>query len=344
VKMPEGIKKYLLVTKPGIIFGNLISVAGGFFLASKGRIDTAVLLSTLTGMSLVVASGCVFNNLVDRNMDRKMSRTHNRVLAKGLMSPGVAVLYGSLLGIAGTVLLWAATNTLSVVIVLTGFTIYVGAYSLYLKRRSVYGTLIGSLAGAAPPMAGYCAVSNCFDMGAVILLSIFSLWQMPHSYAIAIFRYKDYAAAGIPVLPVKRGTPTTKKHVVGYMLAFVAATLMLTFGGYTGYSYLAVAAAMGLSWLYMAWSGYKTSDDRVWAKKLFVSSILTITVLSVMMSIDFRVPATSEMLLACAPQSNAAHRAEFATENSLMGRTKLHVRYSEIIMLSKGITHFSKVE
>jgi protoheme IX farnesyltransferase len=344
VKMPERIKKYLLVTKPGIIFGNLISVAGGFFLASKGHIDTSILLSTFIGMSLVVASGCVFNNLVDRNIDQKMRRTHNRVLAKGLMSPGVAVLYGSLLGIAGMVLLWAATNMLSVVIVLTGFTIYVGVYSLYLKRRSVYGTLIGSLGGAAPPVVGYCAVSNCFDMGAVILLSIFSLWQMPHSYAIAIFRYKDYAAAAIPVLPVKRGMPTTKKHVVGYMLAFVAATMMLTFGGYTGYSYLAVAAAMGLCWLYMAWSGYKTSNDRVWAKKLFVSSILAITVLSVMMSIDFRVPATSEMHLACAPQSNAAPRGEFATEGSLTGRTKLHARYSEIIMLRKGITHSSKVE
>jgi protoheme IX farnesyltransferase len=293
VRRPEVIKNYILVTKPGIIFGNLISVAGGFFLASKGRIDIAVLLWTLIGMSLVIASGCVFNNCIDKNMDRKMARTHNRVLAKGLMSPGAAVVYGSLMGIVGTLLLRAATNMLSVVIVLTGFTIYVGMYSLYLKRHSVYGTLIGSLAGAAPPLAGYCAVRNCFDMGAFILLAIFTLWQMPHSYAIAIFRYKDYAAAAIPVLPVKRGMRAAKKHVVGYMLAFVAATLMLTFGGYTGYSYLAVAAAMGLSWLYMAWSGYKTSDDRAWAKKLFVSSILTITVLSVMMSIDPSTRATA---------------------------------------------------
>jgi protoheme IX farnesyltransferase len=306
------IKNYLLVTKPGMIFGNLISVAGGFFLASKGQIDFALLLSILIGMSLVLASGCVFNNLVDRNMDRKMIRTRNRVLAKGLMSPGVAVFYGSLLGIAGTAMLLTSTNVLCVAVVLSGFTIYVPVYSLCLKRRSVYATLIGSLAGAAPPLAGYCAAINGFDMGAVILLSIFSLWQMPHSYAIAVFRYRDYAAAAIPVLPVRRGMATTKKHVVGYMLAFVAATLMLTFAGYTGYSYLAVASAMGLSWLYLACSGYKTSDDRVWAKKLFVSSIVTITVLSVMMSIDFRVPTTSERLLACAPQSKVAHRGGFA--------------------------------
>jgi protoheme IX farnesyltransferase len=292
--MPETIKNYLLVTKPGIVFGNLISSAGGFFLASKGRIDMDVLLSTLMGMSLVVASGCVFNNCIDRNMDRKMIRTRNRVLARGLISPKVAVLYGSLLGIAGAALLWAATNPLSLAIVLTAFTIYVGLYSLYLKRRSVYGTLIGSLAGTAPPLAGYCAVSNCFDMGAAILLLIFGLWQMPHCYAIAIFRYKDYESAAIPVLPVKRGVAAGKKHIMGYMLAFVAATLMLTFGGYTGFSYLAAAAAAGLAWLYLAWSGYKTLDNRGWAKKLFVSSVLTITLLSLMMSIDFTAPAASD--------------------------------------------------
>jgi protoheme IX farnesyltransferase len=299
--MPEVIKNYLSVTKPGIILGNLISVAGGFFLASKGCIDIAVLLPTLLGMCLIVASGCVFNNCIDRTIDQKMTRTHNRVLARGLMSPGVAVFYGSLLGIAGTALLWAATNMLCIVIVLAGFTIYAGLYSLYLKRNSVYSTLIGSLAGAAPPLVGYCAAGNQFDLGALILLFIFTLWQMPHSYAIAIFRYNDYVAAAIPVLPVKQGIAATKKHVVGYMLAFIVATLMLTFCGYTGYRYLAVATAMGLFWLYTAWSDYKACDDRVWAKKLFVSSILTITVLSLMMSIDFTVPATPDMLLAWTP-------------------------------------------
>ncbi len=301
MRMVEAIKNFLFVTKPGIILGNLISVAGGFFLASKGRFDIAVLLSTIIGISLVVASGCVFNNCIDRNMDRKMARTRNRVLAKGLMSPKGAVFYGSLLGMAGTTLLWTATNILSVAIVLTGFTIYVGVYSLYLKRNSVFSTLIGSLAGAAPPLAGYCAVRNRFDIGAVILLLIFSLWQMPHCYAIAIFRFKDYTAAAIPVLPIKKGMPTARKHIVGYILAFMAATLMLTFGGYTGYVYLAVAAAMGLSWLYIAWSGYKTSDERVWAKRLFVFSILAIFAVSFMMSIDFTVAATSDMLLTYAP-------------------------------------------
>jgi heme o synthase len=299
--MPESIKNYLLVAKPGIIFGNLITAAAGFFLASKGRVDGVALPSTLIGISLVVASGCVFNNCVDRKIDRKMIRTRNRALAQGLISPKIAVSYATILGIAGMALLCAATNLLAFVIVLAGLVIYVGVYSLYMKRNSVYGALIGSLAGATPPLAGYCAVTGHFDMGAVILFSIFSLWQMPHCYAIAVFRLDDYAAAALPVLPVKRGTTAAKKHIVGYILAFMAATLMLTFGGYTGYSTFAVATVLCLSWLYMAWWGVKASDERLWAKRLFVFSILTIFILSVMMSIDFTAPVPSEMLLTYAP-------------------------------------------
>jgi len=298
--MLDVINKYSMVTKPGIIFGNLISAAAGFFLASGGHIDTARLLPTLGGIALVIASGCVFNNLIDRDLDRRMSRTCNRVLARGVMSPKEALFYASLLGIAGMALLRWATNILSLAIVLTGFTVYVVFYSLCMKRNSALSTLFGSLAGAAPPLAGYCAVSNRFDMGALIVLLIFGLWQMPHSYAIAIFHHKDYAAAAIPVLPVKKGIGTAKKHVVGYMLAFIVATLLLPLAGYAGNRYLAVVLAINLSWLYTAWSGYKTLDDRLWAKRLFVSSIAAITILSIMMSMD-AVSPLSQMLVAAAP-------------------------------------------
>ncbi|HMK35416.1 MAG TPA: heme o synthase [Desulfomonilaceae bacterium] len=298
--MLERIKNYLLVAKPGIVLGNLISAAAGFFLASKGRVDGAALLATLMGISLVVASGCVFNNCVDRKIDRTMIRTRDRALAKGLISLKIAVSYATILGIAGVALLCAATNLLSVFIVLAGIVMYVGVYSLYMKRNSVYSALIGSLAGATPPLAGYCAVTGRFDVGAVILLSIFSLWQMPHCYAIAIFRLDDYTAAAIPVLPVKQGTAAARRHIVGYILAFTAATLMLTLGGYTGYSTFAVASVLGLFWLYMALSGYKAFNERLWAKKLFIFSLLTIFILSVMMSIDFTPPVPPHMLLSYA--------------------------------------------
>jgi protoheme IX farnesyltransferase len=299
--MSEKIKNYLSVAKPGILLGNLISAAAGFFLASKGRIDGVTLALTLVGISLVVASGCVFNNCIDREIDGKMIRTCNRALAKGLVSLKNAVSYATILGIAGMAMLWEATNPLTVAIVLSGLLIYVVVYSLYMKRNSVYSALVGSLAGAAPPLAGYCAVTGRFDLGALILLSIFTLWQIPHCYAIAIFRSDDYAAAAIPVLPVKKGTAAARKHIVGYILVFMVATLMLTFGGYTGYSTFVVATVLGLSWLYLAWSGYKASDERIWANKLYVFSILTIFILSVMMSVDFTPAVQSETLLTYVP-------------------------------------------
>jgi protoheme IX farnesyltransferase len=288
--MSNRIKNYVLVAKPGIMFGNLISAAAGFFLASKGRIDGALLPATLIGISLVVAAGGVFNNCVDKNLDRKMVRTRHRALAQGLISPRSALSCATILGMAGLALLFAATNLLTVSIVLAGLVIYVGVYSLYLKRNSVYSALIGSLAGATPPVAGYCAVTGRFDLGAMILLAIFSLWQMPHCYAIAVFRFDDYAAAAIPVLPVQKGTAAAKRHIVWYILAFMAVTMMLTLAGYTGYRTLAVATVLGLSWLFMAWSGYKAADERLWARKLFIFSIVTIFILSFMMATDFTAP------------------------------------------------------
>ncbi|MGL4858367.1 MAG: heme o synthase [Enterobacteriaceae bacterium] len=282
------IKKYISVTKPGIIAGNLISVIGGFLLAAKGQLHWPLFIATLTGVSLVIASGCVFNNHIDRDIDSLMQRTRNRVLVKGLISPTATLFYASLLGLAGFLVLMLAVNMLAALLALAGFVVYVGLYSLYMKRRSIYGTLIGSLSGAAPPVIGYCAASGHFDAGALILLLIFSLWQMPHSYAIAIYRYRDYLAASIPVLPVVRGISTAKHHITLYIIAFIIAVLMLTLVGYAGYRYLAVTVAVSLWWLGMALKGYHTADDRLWAKRVFLFSIVAITTLSVMIAIDFR--------------------------------------------------------
>ena len=279
------LKRYLLVTKPGIIFGNLISVVGGFFLASKGSLELDLFLATLVGVSLVIASGCVFNNYIDRDIDCLMERTRNRVLVQGLIGPRATLGYATGLGVVGVALLYWV-NPLSAALGGLGFVVYVGLYTLWLKRRSVYGTLVGSLSGATPPVIGYCAVSNEFDSGALILLLIFSLWQMPHSYAIAIFRFKDYQAAAIPVLPVKKGIALTKSHILRYIMAFALATVMLTFSGHAGLFYFTVATLVSLIWLVMAWKGFQVTDDRVWARQLFIFSIVAITSLSLMMSVD----------------------------------------------------------
>ncbi len=203
-------RDYLALTKPGIIGGNAISVLGGFFLAARGEIDPWLLMATLAGLSLVIASGCAYNNVIDRDIDAVMERTRSRPLVQGRLSVAETLRFATLLGVAGFGLLAAFTNAVTVGLAAFGFAIYVGAYSLWLKRSSEYGTLVGSLSGAMPPVVGYCAVTGQFDGGALTLLVIFCLWQMPHSYAIAIFRFKDYEAARIPVLPVVRGIGTAK--------------------------------------------------------------------------------------------------------------------------------------
>ena len=286
----EAVKNYVLVAKPWMVVDNLVSASGGFFLAAQGHVAINLYASVLMGMSCVVSSACVFNNYIDRYIDKGMDRTCRRVLATGAISQRGSLIYATFLGIAGAAILSAGTNTLTLTIALAGFAIYVGAYSLYLKRNSVYSTVVGSLAGAAPPLAAYCAISNCIDAGAILVLIVFSLWQIPHSYAITIYRYDDYSAVAIPVMPVKMSIETTKKHIVWHIAAFMLAAQMLTVFGYTGYAFLAVATTLGLCWLCMALSGYKDCDNRLWARRLYVFSILAVFILSVMMSIDYGGP------------------------------------------------------
>ncbi|VFP87462.1 Protoheme IX farnesyltransferase [Candidatus Erwinia haradaeae] len=280
------IARYIEITKPGIIFGNLISVIGGFLLASQGDINYIELCSTVFGAGLIVASSCVYNNYIDRDIDKKTHRTKNRALAKGLISLKLSLMYATILGVTGFAVLYSKANFLAMSVAAIGMIIYVCIYSLYMKRHSLHGTFVGSLSGATPPIIGYCAASNQLQPGALILLIIFSLWQIPHSYAIAIYRIQDYQLANIPILPVVKGVFITKRYITIYIIAFIAATLMLKIFGYTGYKYLVVVSIVNTWWLMIAISGYTTQDDRLWARKLFLISIVVITTLSIMMSVD----------------------------------------------------------
>jgi len=278
-------KTYYMLTKPGIIMGNVVTTAGGFALASKGHFDFALFLMTLLGLSLVIASAGVFNNYLDRAADAKMERTKNRPLAKGLISNQKAILFSLVLGICGFACLSIYTNPLTVFLAFLGMFVYLVLYAFY-KYRSFYGTIVGSIAGGIPPIVGYCAVSNQFDLGAFILFMIMVLWQMPHFFAIAIYRFDDYLAAKIPVLPVQRGMYTTKIHMVLYILAFIATALTLSFTGYTGNLYIAVALLLGLGWLILCLKGFKISNDTIWARKMFIYSLVVIMTLYITLSID----------------------------------------------------------
>ncbi|MEX2963610.1 heme o synthase [Microbulbifer sp. TYP-18] len=290
--MKTNFGRYLKVTKPGIIAGNLISVAGGFFLAARGEIDWLLFSATVIGLSLVVASGCALNNCIDRDIDARMQRTRNRVTVTGEISVRAALWHGVLLGVVGFGVLMAYTNTVSVAFAALGYVVYVGIYSLYMKRHSVYGTHVGALSGAVPPVVGYCAVTRQCDAAALILLLMFCLWQMPHAYAIAIFRYKDYEAASIPVLPVAQGIARAKWHIILYIVVFGLVTALLPLAGYTGSTFMVVACATSLWWLAMAMRGFRQGIDITrWARQVFAISIITVTALSITMAVDFNAVA-----------------------------------------------------
>ncbi len=277
-------KSYFSLTKPGIIAGNAITTSSGFMLASREGINSHLFLAVLIGLSFIVASGCVFNNYIDRESDQKMARTQNRALANGLIAPKNALLFATFLGLFGVSILGALTGFLTTILALLGFVIYVFGYS-FSKYYSMHGTLIGSIAGAVPPVVGYCAAKGYFDFAALLLFIIVALWQMPHFFAIAIYRIEEYAAASIPVLPLIKGIYKTKIHMLCYVAAFTVATLMLRIFHYKGFWYMVTAAIIGSLWLLLSIKGFKTENNKLWARQMFLFSLVAITALSLIIAL-----------------------------------------------------------
>lgn len=285
------LRKYLFLTKPGILFGNFITTLGGFFLAAQGSIDILLLLLTLLGTTLVVASGCVVNNVIDQDIDTKMQRTQNRALVKKTISPTVALIYALVLGVIGFSILWFGVNGYAFLFAMIGFIVYVGFYSLWTKRTSIHQTVIGSISGASPPVIGYTAVTHQFDVAALLLFLAYALWQMPHSWAIAIYRFDDYTNAGIPILPVARSIYRTKIECVIYILLFAAVLNGLYCFGYTNVFFLITFNALTAYWLYLSVIGFKAVNDQLWAIRFFLYSVILITLLSLSFSFTYQSPA-----------------------------------------------------
>lgn len=283
------VKTYYALTKPGIIYGNTLSAAGGFLLAARGSIDVILLLTTLAGIGLVIAAGCVFNNYIDRGIDKKMARTKKRALVQGDISASAALTYAAVLMTTGFALLAVFTNWLTVLLGTIAIFNYVVLYGLS-KRHSVWGTIVGSISGALPIAGGYTAVTGHFDAGAWLLFLIMVCWQMPHFYAIAMYRLGDYKAASIPVLPVRKGIQVTKMNIILYVLAFMAASLSLSIAGYTDYVYTAVMGTLGLLWLWKGVQGLRASDDAAWARRMFSFSLKVLLAFSLLISLEAWLP------------------------------------------------------
>lgn len=283
------LREYYQLTKPGIIRGNLITAAGGFFLASRGRPDGGLFIAMMVGLALIIAAACVYNNYLDRGLDAHMKRTRDRALVTGAIRPNSALVFATGLLVLGTLILSLRTNAVTLLLALFGLVAYVVIYG-YGKRASVHGTLLGTISGAVPPVVGYAAVTGRLDVAAGLLFIILVCWQMPHFYAIAMFRKEDYAAAGVPVLPVVKGNTVTVWQTIAYVAAFVLACALLTVVHVTGYVYLIVMLAVGLAWLTLAVKGLSTKAPERWARKVFGFSLVTILIFSVAISLDAYLP------------------------------------------------------
>ena len=286
------LKKYLFLTKPGILFGNFVTTLGGYFLAAQGSVDFLLLLITLLGTTLVVASGCVVNNVIDQDIDQKMQRTQNRAMVKKSVSVPVALVYSLVLGVIGFSILWFWVNAYAFLFAVIGFVVYVVFYSLWTKRTTIHQTVIGSISGASPPVIGYTAVSNEFDLAALLIFIGYALWQMPHSWAIAVYRFDDYKNAGIPILPVARSVLRTKIESLIYVILFTITMNALFIYGYTNWLYLVILNALCIYWFYIGVLGFKAENDQLWAKRFFLFSVILITIISICFSFTSQAPAT----------------------------------------------------
>lgn len=281
----EKIKTYYRLAKPGIIYGNSMTVIGGFLFASGGQVDLGRLLGVVIGTALIIASGCVCNNYIDRGLDKKMARTKKRALVTGAVSGQDALIFSAVLGLLGAGILYQFTNNLTVALAVFAWFMYVVVYGIA-KRRSVYGTLVGSIPGAMPVVIGYCANTMALDYAAVLLFLVMAFWQMPHFYAIALYRRDDYTAAGLPVLPVMVGTFSTKANIAVYVVLFLAANFLLFSEGFAGIAYGIVMTALGILWLRRGIRGFKAKDDIAWAKGMFFLSLIVLFGFCVMLSLN----------------------------------------------------------
>lgn len=278
-------RDYIQLIKPGILRSNVIAAFAGFWLAARWQVDWGLLAVTLLGTTLVMASSCVFNNLLDRDLDAKMDRTKQRALPSGRIPVRHALAYAILLGAAGIGLLsWI--NALAAGLGLFGMFIYTVVYTRWLKRRSPLSTFMGAFSGAVPPAIGYVAVSGKMDLGAWLLFALLFLWQPPHFWALGVMRKEDYRRAGFKILPVVRGVRRTKWQMVPYVLLLLPAGALLSLYGYTGVIFLAVSLVTGAVWLAVVLRGLFVKDDARWAKQAFLFSIYYLMIVSLFMVVD----------------------------------------------------------
>lgn len=274
--MRQKFKTYYRLLKPGITISNTLSAVAGFWLgvAVSGGFRGATLLGLMIGIAGVIGSACVANNVLDEKIDARMKRTSKRALVTGVVSRSTALIYSLVLGVVGFTLLAWLTNLLTVILGIVAYVSYVGIYG-WAKRTTIWSTLIGTLPGALPLVAGYTAVTGQIDTATVILFVMMTLWQMVHFYAIAMFRHDEYRAAGLPIWSVARGLASTKRQLFLFVALFVLSAPLLTIAGYTGVVYAVGMTAVGVIWVIHGLRNYR-GDDVAWSRRMFFVSLFVL--------------------------------------------------------------------
>ncbi|WP_407920218.1 heme o synthase [Halopseudomonas litoralis] len=280
-----GWRDYLELTKPKVVALMIITSAIGMLLSTPGAVSWSVLLLGNLGIALCAGSAAAINHVVDRRIDLHMARTQRRPLAQGRVNPVHALLFALTLGVAGMAILLLWINALTAWLTLGSLLGYAVIYTSFLKRATPQNIVIGGLAGAAPPLLGWTAVTGQIDAEALLLVLIIFAWTPPHFWALAIHRKAEYAKVDIPMLPVTHGEQYTKLHILLYSFILLAASLLPYVIHMSGTLYLVVALGLGLRFIDWAWALYRDSRKHA-AIKTFKFSLWYLLWLFVALLVD----------------------------------------------------------
>jgi protoheme IX farnesyltransferase len=284
-QLPVDWRDYIELCKPRVVLLMLLTVVVGMYLATPGWVDLSLIGLTLIGIGLCAGSAAAINHLVDRHIDSIMARTKKRPVAHGRISVEQALWFAVILGILGLTLLIVFVNKLTALLTFVTLIGYAGVYTGYLKRATSQNIVIGGLAGAAPPLLGWTAVTNHLDPQALLLVLIIFTWTPPHFWALAIYRFEEYQNAQIPMLPVTHGIQFTKLNVYLYTILLLVVSVLPFTVGMSGWLYLAGALGLGFRFLFWAHQLYYT-EKPVIAMRTFRFSIVYLMLLFVFLLID----------------------------------------------------------
>lgn len=278
-------RDYHEMTKPKVVMLLLLTALVGMCLATESWVPWQPLLLGLIGIGMLSSSAAVINHVVDRRIDAQMARTFNRPVPKGKISPQRALVFAALLAVVGYGMLDVFVNRLTALLTLASLVGYAFIYTMYLKRATPQNIVIGGLAGAAPPLLGWTAVTGEIHPYPLLLVLIVFTWTPPHFWALAIHRVKDYARADVPMLPVTHGVRFTKTSVLLYTILLTLVCLMPYLVGMSGVIYLLGSTALNMGFLYYAWKLKYAAQENT-AMKTFTYSIVHLMVLFVVLLVD----------------------------------------------------------